>query len=356
MLAISGLLFLAVSCRGGGHDNDLTACGDTLTRNATLLTLIDAAPGVTVAHIANPWASDEYLERYMLVDTRIADSVPDLNGYMRIVVPVRSALVYSDVHAAPLYELGAASVVKGVSEVRYFTTPEVVKGVAEGTIVDVGNAMSPNLESIVSLSPQIAIVSPYENSGHGILDKTGIKVIDMADYMEPTPLARAEWILLLGALAGRLEEARNIYEDVVVKYTEASVPKDDDRLRPVVLTEVPYSGVWYQPGGKSYMAALIRDAGGKTLFPDDETTGSLQLDVATVLDRGAEADVWLIKTTEAMSSLDLPDIVPGAELIKAFRNGHVYFFNTSGTQYYNDLAFHPERILEKYKAVLNSKF
>lgn len=345
--------FLCCSCNGGNGRAVESVVGDTLNAFADYLCLVELNENVTAATILDPWNDRAALGRYLLVDRTLEDDeVPTVEGYTVIRVPVNSALVYSSVHSAPLEELDAADCITGVADADFFRSPAIRRRLSQGKIVNIGNSMSPSFEQIVSLNPEIALVSPYQNAGHGILERTDIKVIDMADYMETTPAGRAEWILLLGKLTGKYDRAKEIFDRTVNTYDsiKAQVTRLPDR--PLVVTEVPYGGVWYQPGARSYMATLIRDAGGRTVS-DDDAVGSVQYDIANVFDLGHDADVWIIKTTAPMTYGDLREFTPLVEDFKAFKNRNVWVANTAEVDLYDDLAFHPEYVLADYVRIFH---
>lgn len=347
LLIITGIFS---ACKG--HDGGQLPHGDTLTTHSALLTIIDHSDGIVSARVTDPWNENKILATYLLIDRSIPDDkIPDIEGAIQIRVPVQSAIVYSGVHSGPIEEMGAQSVIKAVADSKYFTSPFISKGLADGTIADVGNSMAPILDRIIELDPEIAIVSPYENAGHGALEKTGIAVIDMADYMEPTPMGRAEWILLLGALTGNLDRAQQIFDHVEQQYDSIRADATTIANRPLVLSELPYSGVWYQPGGHSYAAAMIRDAGGRPLLDDDTSTGSVQLDIANVYDKGIDADIWLVKSLGPMQRSGFTSATPVTRDIKALRTGNIFSVNTLSTTFYDDIAFHPERILSDMRAI-----
>lgn len=328
--------------------------GNILTHRAQLLTMVELPDSSIAVTIKNPWDTASVLGRYLLVDRNLPDDkIPEREGWKTIKVPVQSALIYSSVHTSPLEELGSAGMITGIADAAYFSSNYIRQNIEKGTITDVGNSMSPSLEKIVELSPEIAIVSPYENSGHGILDKTGTTVIDMADYMESTPLGRAEWIKLLGALSGKREMAEKIYLGIVEKYDSISNAALKINSEPLVLCELPISGVWYQPGGESYMSRLITDAGGRTLLKEDKNPGSVQLDIANVYDKGVNSEIWLIKATKELTGRDITDATALASEIKAMKTGNVWYVNTTSSNFYDELAFHPEKILEDFASVFH---
>lgn len=349
LLTVWTLCGVATSC-GSSARKDLPP-GDTLTHNSQLLTLVDHRNGVISAVVADPWKPGSTLATYLLVSRGTPDdSVPDIEDAIRIDVPLRSALVYSSVHTSAFDELGVIDLVTGVADADYFAFGPLPERIRSGRVKNVGNSMSPSLEAIVDLSPEAALVSPYQNAGFGVLDKTGIAIVQMADYMESTPLARAEWILLIGALTGRLDEARTIYGDVTARYTALrdSAALTAPARRPVVVTELPMSGTWYQPGGRSYQASMLRDAGARPLLDSDTSTGSVQMDESTVFDRGADAAIWLMCRPLPTSAADIRSAGPLAARMGALASGNVWNVNSAVVPLFDDIAFHPERILADY--------
>jgi len=328
--------------------------GDTLTRHASLLRLIDHRNGIVSARVLDPWNDGNILGTYLLVDRNVPDdSIPKIEDATVIRVPIESSLVFSSVHTRGFEELGCINAVTGVADGQYFTSPSMRRLIDSGKIVDVGNSMSPSLEKMVALAPDAALVSPYENSGNGILDKTGIAVVEMADYMEPTPMGRAEWILLIGALNGKLDQAREIFENVEKEYTAIAKYASSTGTRPTVLSELPFNGVWYQPGGHSYASAMIRDAGGHPLLDSDTSAGSVQMDIANVYDRGIDADVWLIKNYGDLTTADIAMTSKLIPQIRAYVNGNIWNANTTKNSYFDDIAFHPERILRDMAVIIH---
>ena len=346
------IIFSVTGCTRKGYVAIDCPEGDTLTHHAHLLTLIDYKNGVIEAELYNAWNDKVEPIRYLLVDSGVQeDNIPFIHGAKIIKVPINSALVFSSVHTTPLEEIGAGNIIKGIADAEYFHSHFIQNELQKGRIKNVGNSLSPSLESIIELTPDVALVSPYENSGHGILDKAGTEVIDMADYMESTPLARAEWIKFLGVLTGKRHVADSIFNKVEIDYKNIADSKSYQEHKYSVLTETPVGNIWYQPGGQSYFGALIQDAGGKTLFSDDNKTGSIQLDVETVIEKAQNAEIWIIKSSGPLSKSDLLEAIPMAKEIPAFKQNNVWYVNTSLTDFYDTLAFHPEKILEDFSKI-----
>ena len=196
---------LAGSCASGAGGFTVEG-GDTLTRRSELLTMVDCGDYV-VAEIKNPWG-DGLLARYLLVSDDYEGDLPEVDELTSVVItPVRRSVVFSSVYGGAIAELGAADAISGVTDGQYFVLPEIAEAIAAGRIADVGNSMSPSVESIVDCNPSALITSPYQGQEQGAIERLGIPVIAMVDYMEPTPLGRAEWLRLIGELYGRRQKA-----------------------------------------------------------------------------------------------------------------------------------------------------
>ena len=299
----SAVLAISMASCGGKKQTETSGApaGELLTAHARLLRM-ERTPQYIKVDIANPWdTAAAPLGRYVLVERGVVpDSLPE--GYRRLDVPLQRSLVYSSVHTGALAEMGASDAVAAVADGRYFTGEPMRSRIASGAVADVGSSTSPSVEKIVAIGPDAVLLSPFENAGHGALDNLGIPLVECADYMEPTPLARAEWIKLLGALYGRLPQADSIYSAVERDYKALAARAAEAQSHPLVLTEKLTSGYWFVPGGASYMARMIEDAGGRYPWEGNTSAGSLQLDFSAVYARAADADVWLICATNTFST------------------------------------------------------
>ena len=157
-----------------------------------------------------------------------------------------------------------------------------------------------------------------------------IVAVECADYMETSPIGRAEWILLLGELTGNREAAANVFENVIDNYSSLVFEVSGATSpRPKLLAETEYSGVWYVPQGGSYMARMYADAGADWPWSDTEGSGSLSLSLEEVAKKALDADVWLVRsygyeTTPAT----LKALNPRYANFEAVKNGNIYSCNT----------------------------
>lgn len=353
---ISALLTIAVlaSCNGRGASGHDISSGDTLTSRSELLTIVDCGD-YTAVMINDPWNEGRLLASYALVDRNTTAKATVPEGFQTIKIPLERSIIYSSTNMSAIGELGRLDEVCAVADGNYYnSTDTVAKLIAAGRLTDIGNSMSPKLETLVELSPDAILTSPYENAGHGVLDALKVPIIECADYMEKTPIGRAEWLLLLGELYGERDKARELYSQVAERYESLrdSIAATATE-RPCVLTELLTSGVWYVPGGQSYMANMLRDAGADYPWSDNASAGSLQLDAAAVIDKASNADIWIMRNFGDVTLGSLAEMSPLYTNIKAYQNGNIYNCDLSESVIFNDIAFHPERILADMAAMFH---
>lgn len=352
-MTIAAALLVTVifaACRGDG-----TAAGgvnDTVITQAKLLSM-ERCEGYTLVTITDPWNSGRELQRYVLVpaDSVLPSSLPD--GVV-VRTPIRRALVYSAVHTGLFKELGCWEAVAGVTDSQFFNDDAVAAGLSNGTITDCGSSMQPTVEKVIAMQPDAILLSPYQDASYGHITELGIPIIECADYMEYTPLGRAEWIKFYGELLGHRDRADSIFDAVSSRYNSIKerVALSDDK-KPVVLTENVINGVWNVPGGQSYMARLIIDAGGDYPWADDKHTGSLSLDFNQVLARAQGADVWLIKSFSVRSLDDLRGSYGLNSEFEAFKRKAVYGCDTNATHFFERFPFHPDVLLWEYYQIFH---
>ena len=283
------LLVCSLAACGGRQVRQDTADGDTIPlRYARNLTIVEY-PHYTQVTIRNPWDTTRVLNSYTLVK-----EPQGMKG--EVVVPLKKLAVFTSVHCSLLMELGCKDRIGGICEPEYIHIPYIHRALKEGRIIDLGNGMEPNLERIMALQPDAIMLSPFENSGgYGRLERMGIPLIECAEYMESTPLGRAEWIRFYGRLLGKAALVDSLFLQTERSYLRLRQAASKAQQKPRLICETPQSGYWYVPGGQSTMGIMYQDAGADYLFRDIEGAGSTALSIERVLDRALTAQVWLIK-------------------------------------------------------------
>ena len=335
-----------LSCNGTRSDGASEA-GDTLqlhyAKNLTIVTYPDRME-VTMY---NPWDTKSILGKYCLAGDNYSGNKSE---GAKVSIPLRNAAVFSSVHCALLHELQADDAVGGICDLEFFNLKEYKEAVRDGRIVNLGNSMQPNLERIIDLNPDAIMPSPFENSGGlGRVERLGIPIIWCADYMEDTPLGRAEWIRFYGRLFGRAKEADSIFCTVESRYHELCAQALSAKTRPRLLPEMPWSGQWTLPGSGSSSTKLYADAGAEYIFADLKGNGGIPPSTEKVVDKGVDADIWLIKHHGKLDRNQMNTDTPLLACIKA----SIWWCDTSETLLYEETPFHPERLLENLIAILH---
>lgn len=355
------VILLLTACHGG-QSRGFVSDGDTLNmRHAEYLSLIEHE-GYTEVLIHSPWNKGKLLQT-LVIDKSKGGNV-DFSSCGGVVVRVDSlsnnrALLFTTTHSNLVEELGCIGAIVGICETEYVANPHLRQAIADGLITDMGSAMTPDRERIVSLNPDIILLSPYENaSTYGNLEALGIPIIQCADYMETSALGRAEWIRFYGRLFGKGREADSLFNVIETEYTMLKSLTDSiaDINRPTVLFDTRNGSAWYVPGGRSTMAQLVNDAGGQYIFSDNTKSGSVPLAFESVISRGEQTDVWLIRYNNSrvrMTLSDLGKVYQPYTLFKAYKQGNVYGCNSAELIFYEETPFHPERLLRDYIRILH---
>jgi len=302
--------------------------------------------GYTKVDIKNPWDSTKLLRTYLLIPDSLA--IPEKLPKGEVIrTPVKRIVAYASAHCGMLGIIGAEKQLVGVCESRYVNIDFVQEGIADGTLVDVGEAFSPSIEKIIDLEPDVIIATPIENMGYGQVEKIGVPLIEATEYLENTPLGRAEWVRFFGLVCGREAQADSVFRQTVKRYNEMKVLTANVAERPTVLAEVPYPPVWYIPGGNSFMAHLFQDAGADYPWSDNRSAGSVASSIESVLERGVDADIWVMKYNrpQDMRYTDLQNEFDGASRFAAFKNKRIFAANTGRTPYYDEVPVYPDRVL-----------
>ncbi len=312
--------------------------GDTIPmRHARNLTLIQY-PNYVEAVLRNPWDTAQVLARY------------------EIRQPLRRAAVFSSVHVALLEELGVADCITGVCDPQYISSPDIQRALQTGRIRNLGASFQPTHEAILDLQPDALMPSAFENNGgYGGLDKLNVPIIPCADYMEVSPLARAEWMRFYGRLFGYGKQADSLFSTIEQEYLRLKAMAQDTQQRPTLLSGIPYQGTWHVVCGQSTTAQLINDAGGNYVFSVLTGTGSRAMSLESVLNHGINAQMWLF-VSNSTAPITLKQMAQDNTLythFQAYKTGEIYLCDANKTRFFEQTPFHPERLLASMIALLH---
>ncbi len=341
----------------GGQTSSPQAEGDTVPfKYARQLTVV-RYKDCTVATLNNPWKPGKTLRRYVLIPSgSLSSSAAAAPGSTVLRTPLSRSMIFTTVHCAMLQALGREDCIAGVADLKYIKIPWVQQQVAAGRIADVGEGMSPVIEKIIDSRPDAIFLSPFENSGgYGKLEDIDIPIVECAEYMEESPLARAEWLRFYGMLFGCEHEADSLFAVVDSSYQALSRLAREAKDQPTVMVDKVTGSVWYVAGGKSTIGRMIADAGGRYLWADDAHSGSVSLPFEAVLERAGEADVWLFRYSadHDITYGELAGEHHGYRQFKTFRNRSAYGCNVELSRFYEESPFRPDWLLSDFIQILH---
>ncbi len=235
------------------------------------------------------------LYQYALVPRGVP--LPELPKDIPVIrTPVERVVVLETIYIGFLEALNQLEKVTGAGATNYISNPTIRQRVKTGIIQTVQTGQALNVERLILLQPDLIFISfPNEPASNisAQLSRAGLPAVMTAEYKEQHPLARAEWIKFVAAFLDASEEADKTFAAVAKRYEALLQTVDSIEKRPTIFCGAPYAGTWHMAGGNSYMAKLIRDAGGDYLWNDVTSTDSIPLDFERVFLKAATADIWL---------------------------------------------------------------
>ncbi|HDQ15095.1 MAG TPA: ABC transporter substrate-binding protein [Sediminispirochaeta sp.] len=262
--------------------------------------------------------------RYILVPRKKYAEFQNEQGFVPIPVPIKSAVSLSSTFLPPFQWFEQETVIVGIDRYDYLYDSEMRRNLNERGVVEVGNGPNLNIERLRTLEPELVMANAVEGEWNVVpkIRRAGLRVFLNGDYLEPSPLGRAEWIKCFGLLLGEEAAAEELFSEVERRYGALASRVSDIDRKPEVLFNVPSGGTWVQPGGGSYMARLLEDAGGSYPWSENDSEKSLLLDIESVFARARDAELWLHQYG-ITSKEEILQINPVLGRIRAFRRGMV---------------------------------
>lgn len=266
-----------------------------------------------------------------------------------IVIPIKNLACLSTTHYPYLKALGKENLVKGIVNSDYSKDSSLIRHVKNGTIKDLTAAGDMDTEKALNLSPDLVMVYPFSDKEYKLLKKGGVPVMNVTEYLELSPLAKAEWIKLFGLLSGEVKKAKNIFQSITKKYNNVKQQsKNKRKATSCTFFNLPFKRMWHMPSGNSFGAHLLADAGYNYLFQDKKAKGNLTFEVEQVLDRAENCSFWIIIAHRPgkMTKQKIKKEIFGVEALAAFTQGKIIFCNTAHVDYFGKAILEPHILLK----------
>jgi iron complex transport system substrate-binding protein len=317
-----------------------TGCGDRasekdLVKSNNSSIGIKYAEGFTVSKLGNatlvevktPFQGAVSGYKYLLV--RKGEQPPAHDSQTRIIyTPIANIVCTSTTHIPLLDYLGETEKLIGFPTTDYISSENMRARIESGHVSDLGIDNGMNLERLATLRP--AVVMGYTmSSDYGQfkkIEELNIPVVINAEYLEKHPLGRAEWIKFMALFFGKEKQADSVFLMIETDYQKTKQLTANVKTRPTVLSGVVYGDAWFLPGGENNASKLLKDAGCRYLWEENNNNGYLQLSFESVYEKAHDADLWIgtatFKTLTEIKQADLR-----YTRFRPFREGNIYNYD-----------------------------
>lgn len=312
----------------------------------------------SIVTVSNPWPNSNKTFTYVLHKKN--SIIPDsLKRFQHIQIPIKNIVVTSTTHIPSLEMLDVTDKLIGFPNLNYISSEKVRARIDAKKIKELGSNQSLNTEALIDMQPEVIIGYGIDNTNPMLdnLQKSGLKVVLNGDWNEQSPLGKAEWIKLFGALFDKQTLANSLFKSIEHEYTTTLSLVKNSAQKPSILAGALYEDKWYLPQGESWGAQFLANAGGNYLWQQTKGTGSLALSFEEVIEKGLNADFW-IGPGQFTSLADLAKASENYTKFKAYKTKNIYTFSakkgkTGGVIYYELAPNRPDIVLKDLVKILH---
>ena len=299
--------------------------------------------------VTNPWQGADGIAVQLFI-ARDGETAPEGFDGQVLEGDAERIVAMSSTHIAMLDAIGEVDRVVGVSGIDYISNPDIQA--RRDRIGDVGYEGNINYELLLSLDPDLVLLYGV-NGASGMepkLRELGIPFMYVGDYLEESPLGKAEWMVALSEVVGCRSEGEKVFAEIPVRYNALKQRVAENALdAPSVMLNMPYGDSWFMPSAGSYAVRLIEDAGGDYIYKKNTGNASTPVDMEEAYLLASAADLWL-NVGMASTLGEVKAACPKFADTRCFRNGYVYNNNArtnaaGGNDYFESGVVHPELVL-----------
>ena len=301
--------------------------------------------GYKLLELHDPQDDEGSIARFALIPRGTHPAVPE--GYTPVEVPVRGVICMTSLQLSNFIALDALEAVAGITSTRHLHNAAMQERLRSGATRRIGIEGNFDNEVIMSMEPDVILISPFKRGGYEALTEVGTPLIPHYGYKETTPLGQAEWVKCVGLLLGCEERADSLFWAIAGRYNRLKTLAAGVERRPVVFSGELRGGNWYAVGGRSFLAQLFRDAGADYVFKDDPRSGGVTLDFEQVYAAASDADYWrILNSYDGTFSYDVlrDEDVRYADFAAWKRRGVIYC-NLRETPFYENTPVEPDVVL-----------
>jgi len=349
------ILLIGFSCKNKAKEpveNISKTENETIVKYAKGFEIVEK-DGIKKMLIKNAYQNSKNVFEYQIINFNKDSIIHYETNVNQIEVPVDEIVVTSTTHIPMLELLNEETSIVGFPFAQYVSSEKTRVLIDNGDIKEIGNKNNINTEILLDLQPKLVVGYSISSANkiYSVIEKAGIPVIYNGDWLEETPLGRAEWIKFFGVLFDKEKEADSIFKVIETNYLEAKKLALKSENKPTVLSGAIMSkDIWNLPAGESFVATFLKDANVDYLWQETKGKGSLSLSFESVFDKGKGADFWIapgyfsskeqmLKSNQLYNKFD------------SFRNNNIYTPSikkgkTGGVIYYELASTRPDLVLK----------
>lgn len=301
----------------------------------------------TLIQVFNPWQGAKDVEMSYFI-SRNGEQAPA--GFTGPTIPAGAQRIVcmASSYIAMLDALGQQERIAGVSGIDYISNPYVLAH--KDSIKDMGAEM--NYELLLGLKPDVVLLYGIGDAQTAVTDKLkelAIPYMYVGEYLEESPLGKAEWLVALSELTDSREKGIEVFREIPKRYQALKALAESVERRPTVMFNTPWNDSWIMPSTQSYMAQLVSDAGADYIYQENTSNSSAPIGLETAYGLIQKADYWM--NVGVASTLDeLKATNPKFADAKAVREKTAYNNNlrmtpTGGNDYWESAVVRPDVVL-----------
>ncbi|KAA5261130.1 ABC transporter substrate-binding protein [Bacteroides faecis] len=301
----------------------------------------------TLIQVFNPWQGAKDVKMSYFI-SRNGEQAPA--GFTGPTIPAgaKQIVCMSSSYISMLDALGQADRIVAVSGIDYVSNPYIIAH--KDSIKDMGPEM--NYELLLGLKPDVVLLYGIGDAQTAVTDKLkelSIPYMYVGEYLEESPLGKAEWMVALSELTDSREKGIEIFSEIPKRYQTLKDLTASVEQRPTVMFNTPWNDSWIMPSTKSYMAQLVNDAGADYIYKENTSNSSAPIGLETAYGLIQKADYWI--NVGMASTLDeLKAVNPKFTDAKSVREKTAYNNNlrltaTGGNEYWESAVVRPDIVL-----------
>ena len=301
----------------------------------------------TLIQVSNPWQGAKNVTMSYFI-SRNGELPP--TGFTGPTIPAGAQRIVcmSSSYIAMLDAVGQVDRIVAVSGINYIANPYILAH--KDSIKDMGPEM--NYELLLGLKPDVVLLYGIGDAQTAVTDKLkelAIPYMYVGEYLEESPLGKAEWLVALSELTDSRDKGIDVFREIPKRYQALKDLTASVEQRPTVMFNTPWNDSWVMPSTQSYMVQLVTDAGADYIYKENTSNSSAPIGLETAYGLIQKADYWINVGTA--STLDeLKNMNPKFADAKSVRDKTVYNNNlritaTGGNDYWESAVVRPDVVL-----------